>query len=135
MSGEHCDRDGGVCESCGPADDEPSACACCGLPILVVNVKVVGRKGCDVFVGRPSKWGNPFRMVYADRNEPAEHQRVINRYRAWLMSDDRLMNAARAELRGKVLGCFCAPKPCHADVLAEVANARIDAVLEGVSDE
>ena len=31
------------------------------------------------------------------------------------------------ELAGKRLGCYCAPKPCHGDVLVELVNARIEA--------
>lgn len=79
----------------------------------------------DVYVGRPSRWGNPFHL-----SREADRARVIAQYRAWLLAQPELVAAARQELRGKVLGCWCAPKPCHADVLAEVANS--DALL-GVS--
>lgn len=75
---------------------------------LVVNVKT---DGCDVYVGRPSKWGNPFRGP-----------RAIEDYRRYLQARPELAAEALVELRGKVLGCHCAPKPCHADVLAELAN-------------
>lgn len=71
----------------------------------------------DVYVGRPSKWGNPFKL----RHE-GERSKVLARYRAWLLDQPELVATAKAELRGKVLGCWCAPKACHADVLAEVAN-------------
>ncbi len=33
-----------------------------------------------------------------------------------------LIEAARTELRGKRLGCWCAPLPCHGDVLSRVAE-------------
>jgi hypothetical protein len=33
-----------------------------------------------------------------------------------------LIERARRELKGKRLGCYCAPKPCHGDVLARVAE-------------
>jgi len=82
---------------------------------LVVNIKT---DGCDVYVGRPSKWGNPFKSGVDGNRET-----VIYMYRVWLTARPQLMQEAVAELRGKTLGCHCAPKMCHADVLAEVANA------------
>ena len=36
------------------------------------------------------------------------------------------MARVRDELSGKRLGCFCAPLPCHGDVLAEIANSEHD---------
>jgi hypothetical protein len=43
-------------------------------------------------------------------------------YRAWLLSQPSLVAAAKHELHAKVLECWCAPKPCHGDVLVEVAG-------------
>ncbi len=68
----------------------------------------------DVFIGRPSKWGNPY-MIGRDGNRAA----VIEKYRIWLMSKTSLM-AGLGELEGKRLGCFCAPKACHGGVLVEL---------------
>jgi hypothetical protein len=78
----------------------------------------------DVYIGRPSKWGNPFsykpgtkaRFLVSSRAEA-----VLN-YRSWLLEQDHLM-ADLHELRGKVLGCWCSPQPCHGDILAELANS------------
>lgn len=66
-----------------------------------------------VYVGRPSKWGNPYRLGKGDRAE------VIAKFREWLLSESGL---DVAELRGKDLVCWCAPRACHADVLLELAN-------------
>ena len=71
----------------------------------------------DVYIGRPSKWGNPF--VIGQHGDRAE---VIRLYRAWAKGKG-LDKAAKTELRGKVLGCWCSPAACHGDVLAEWANA------------
>ena len=71
----------------------------------------------DVYVGRPSKWGNPFQIGPSHTREE-----VIEKYRLWLLHRPELM-AALPELRGKTLACWCAPLPCHADVLLELANA------------
>jgi hypothetical protein len=80
----------------------------------VVHVR---RDHYDVYVGRPSKWGNPF-VVGRDGSRAD----VIAKYRAYLLDRPALVDACRRELRGKVLGCWCAPRPCHADVLAAIAN-------------
>lgn len=71
----------------------------------------------DVYIGRPSKWGNPF-IIGRD----GSRDEVIEKYREWLLRHPRLVFALR-ELRGKKLGCWCSPLPCHGDVLAEMANA------------
>ena len=85
----------------------------------------IDRELCDVYVGRPSKWGNPFSHAVgtaAVRRVPTRHL-AIESYWAWLLAQPELVARARAELRGKVLGCWCHPQPCHGDVLAEIANA------------
>lgn len=69
----------------------------------------------DIYIGRPSKWGNPFRLG-ADGDRAA----VIAKYRTWLLTQPVLM-AALPELAGKTLGCWCKPASCHGDVLAELA--------------
>ena len=67
----------------------------------------------DVYIGRPSKWGNPFTIGRdGDRDE------VIRKYDAWLMTQPNLLNSLH-ELRGKTLGCWCKPKRCHGDVLVK----------------
>jgi ribA/ribD-fused uncharacterized protein len=72
----------------------------------------------DVYVGRPSKWGNPFAI-----GKDGDRAAVIAKYRAWLLSQPALVEDAQRELRGKVLGCWCAPQACHGDVLVEIANS------------
>jgi hypothetical protein len=73
----------------------------------------------DVYIGRPSKWGNPFVLRSGASDE--ERTRCIERYREWLMQQPELL-AQLHELRGKRLACFCKPKACHGDILAELAN-------------
>ena len=73
-----------------------------------------------VYVGRPSKFGNPF-VIGPDGDRAA----VIAAFRDWLETSDEgraVAETARTELIGKDLVCFCAPEPCHADVLMELAN-------------
>jgi hypothetical protein len=75
------------------------------------------RSTYDVYIGRPSKWGNPFRLT---KDQPREV--CMAKYREWLMGQPELL-AALGELRGKVLGCWCKPLACHGDILAELADA------------
>lgn len=76
------------------------------------------RERFDVYIGRPSKWGNPF-VIGID----GTRQEVIAKYEAWLKTQTELM-VALPELHGKVLGCWCAPQACHGDVLARLAEGR-----------
>ena len=84
----------------------------------VLNAKRVGKNpgpGC-VYIGRPSRWGNPF-VIGRD----GTRDEVIAKYRAWVLAKpDRI--AALGERRAKNLVCWCAPERCHADVLLELAN-------------
>lgn len=93
---------------------------------LVVNVHRAKR--WDVYVGRagrhgPGTWGNPF-VIGVDGNRG----QVIAKFRDWILTQPQLLRRL-PELRGKVLGCFCAPAPCHADVLAEMANRSAEGSL------
>lgn len=82
---------------------------------LVVHCK---RDRYDVYIGRGSKWGNPFRIgIDGTRDE------VIDLYEQWLLDQPHLI-AALGELTGKTLGCWCAPHDCHGEVLAPLA-ARV----------
>jgi len=70
-----------------------------------------------IYVGRPTRWGNPFTIVEHDC--PG----AVARYRAALLSDPARLAAARRELGGRDLACWCRlDVPCHADVLLELAN-------------
>jgi hypothetical protein len=73
-----------------------------------------------VKVARPSKWGNPF-PVPKGYDREADPDRILERYEAHVRSHPDLV-AALPELRGKVLGCWCAPLRCHGDVLARMAE-------------
>lgn len=94
-----------------------------------------------VYVGRPGVFGNPWDAI------PGEHDRAVRIFRAWLIgshlrrdlqeiyenlgpADIGALDARRGrllarlpELRGKNLACYCPlDRPCHADVLLELAN-------------
>ena len=81
---------------------------------IVVHCK---KSAFDCYIVRPSIWGNPFRI-----GPDGDRGTVIAKYRAWIATQPELIAKARVELKGRVLGCFCAPLSCHGDVLAEIAN-------------
>lgn len=86
----------------------------------VLNKYKDGVPAGAVYIGRPSKWGNPFVI-----GKDGDREEVIAKYRQWLLAQPALVEAAKRELAGKDLVCFCAPKGCHGDVLLEVANAEL----------
>jgi hypothetical protein len=74
-----------------------------------------------VYVGRPSKWGNPFREGEEDFESPSKgpltKEKAIDLY--W----DTIVNRDFSELKGKNLACYCKLSDmCHADILLEIAN-------------
>lgn len=81
----------------------------------------------DVYIGRPSKWGNPFTHI-DDKKTLAtfivsSREEAVQKYREWLLEGDgRDLLKHIHELKGKTLGCWCHPKSCHGDILAEIAN-------------
>lgn len=98
-----------------------------------------------VYVGRPTKWGNPFLLGPVAASFPSLTEEEVARFvvndfrflvdhgRASVPVTDRLSGPGvtvtypsvaeiRAELRGKDLACWCPlSSPCHADVLIELA--------------
>jgi hypothetical protein len=80
----------------------------------VVNIK---HEPCEIYVGRGSVWGNPFRIGH-----DGTRAEVIAKYEARLDTSPELL-VRLPELKGRVLGCWCVPLPCHAQVLARKANA------------
>lgn len=80
-----------------------------------MNVVHCKRDKFDVYIGRPGKWGNPFAI-----GKDGTREEVINKYRVYINSKPELL-AALPELKDKTLGCWCSPRACHGDVLAELA--------------
>ena len=77
----------------------------------------------DVYIGRPSKWGNPFscKNETLAKFKTKNREESIKKFKVWIMRQPNLL-ADLHELRGKVLACWCAPKTCHGDVLARLAD-------------
>lgn len=73
-----------------------------------------------VRIGRGTPWGNPHRL--RPGAGAGERAAVIAAYERYLRSRPDLL-ARLPALRGRALGCWCAPLPCHGDVLARLADA------------
>lgn len=73
-----------------------------------------------VYVGRPSKWGNPY-PLYAEY----DRQLVIDLYRGWLEAKLEKDSHFLDELKGKDLACWCPlDKPCHADIILKILDEK-----------
>lgn len=79
----------------------------------------------DLYIGRGSKWGNPFSHRYGTlaRYRVDTREEAIEAYRLWIMEQPELLKCLH-ELKGKVLACYCKPLKCHGDVLAELADSE-----------
>ncbi|MNY85750.1 Single-stranded-DNA-specific exonuclease RecJ [compost metagenome] len=78
----------------------------------------------DVYIGRGSKWGNPFSHKTGTMAQytVGSREEAVEAYRQWILTQPHLI-ASLHELQGKILCCYCAPNLCHGHVLAEMANA------------
>jgi hypothetical protein len=70
-----------------------------------------------VYIGRPSKWGHPYTIT-----KTFGRPQAIEAYRKYLKAHPDLVEDVKKELKGKNLVCFCAPLPCHGDILLRIAN-------------
>lgn len=83
----------------------------------VLNKKQAGLPKGAVYIGRGSKWGNPFRI-----GPDGDRAAVIAKHERWLCDQHDLLRALD-ELRGRDLVCFCVPLRCHGNLLLRLANA------------
>ena len=81
----------------------------------------------DIYIGRPSKWGNIFthiqdgislaKYVVGSRDEAVES------YREWITNGEgKHLLKDLPELKNKIIGCWCKPQSCHGDILAELVS-------------
>lgn len=120
-------------------------------PTTVVNLR---RAPYDVYIGRvradpysddvweqrgvarvPARgcFGNPFQVDFGNvkRLPPLDAKAylasVLAGFRAYFakrVEEDHAFRAAVLGLRGKRLGCFCKPGPCHGDIIAAWVDAQ-----------
>ena len=78
-----------------------------------------------VYVGRGTRWGNPFRVGKTQMHDirDATAQECVDLYREWVTAPQGMVAEIREHLRGRDLACWCPlDAPCHADVLLDIAN-------------
>lgn len=89
--------------------------------------RVVNRnfEGYDVYIGRGSKWGNPYSHQSGTKAQfrAGSREEAIRLYEAYIRSQPHLLDSLH-ELEGKVLGCYCKPYACHGDVLVRLIEER-----------
>ena len=89
----------------------------------------------DVYIGRPSKWGNPFTHI-KDKETKAEfivstRKESIERYYEWITTGDgKYLLDDLHELKDKTMGCWCKPKACHGDILVELVNKKFPDIID-----
>lgn len=92
---------------------------------IVYNVKNYLQPPAEaIYVGRPTKWNNQFQFGQDYQGRILTRADTVEAYRDWLLHSDQGQALLEdiGELTGHDLVCWCAPFPCHADVLMEEAN-------------
>lgn len=79
------------------------------------------------YIGRGSYWGNPYSLLDNNYDDNAR-ENVISQFRYDFETDSfpKKKKSEVYKLSGKRLACFCKPKACHGDVLADYLNGLDD---------
>lgn len=88
------------------------------------DTKVVNlyKEPYDVYIGRSGKgmegtFGNPFPLKKGE--DPGETLEKFKEYFYNRLEEDKDFKNKVDQLKGKTLGCFCKPKPCHGDIIKQ----------------
>lgn len=78
-----------------------------------------------ICVGRPSVFGNPYSHLSntAAKYKVGTRAEAISKFRDNVNQLPEFREIIKKELKGKSLICWCAPLPCHAEILMEIANS------------
>jgi hypothetical protein len=100
------------------------------MQTVVVNIH---KEPFDVYIGRRGRgqdgyFGNPFRIGDGISREDAVNR--FQKYFAERIEKDSEFRRRILALKGKRLGCFCKPKACHGDVIAEWLNKMEQTAVE-----
>jgi len=83
----------------------------------VINLDLETVPEDAVYIGRPSKWANPFVI-----GKDGDRNTVKDKYIEYMKNNPQLIADVRAELKGKNLLCYCKPAQCHGDLLILISN-------------
>lgn len=91
---------------------------------MLTRVVHLKKEPYDVYIGRPSKWGNPYSHKEGTLAEfkVANRTEALEKFEKYLLENETLYNSL-IELKGKTLGCWCKPNKCHGDILAKWSNS------------
>jgi hypothetical protein len=89
----------------------------------------------DEYIGRGSKWGNPFSHMEGTKAKfkVATREEAIQNYRQWILRQPELLLSLH-ELKDKTLACFCKPAACHGDVIVDLIENTFFLVIAGSRD-
>lgn len=76
----------------------------------------IGRENRYVQGAKNSIWANPYSVTKYGRNE------CLKLYKEYILNSELLNKLP--ELKGKTLGCWCHPEPCHGHILLEIIQAQ-----------
>lgn len=97
--------------------------------MAVLNKHVHGIPKDAIYIGRGSKWGNPFPI-----SNMYSREQVVEMYKQKLwkqVQSGEVSLESLASLHGKDLVCFCAPKLCHGNVLEEASKWAVEQLNKG----
>lgn len=92
----------------------------------------------DIYIGRPSKWGNPFsyKEETLAKFKVKNREESIQKYHEWIMNQPKLLESLH-ELKDKTLGCWCKPNEgfkgrllCHGQILASLVDKVLPEQIE-----
>lgn len=81
----------------------------------------------DIYIGRPSKWGNPFTHIKDGKTLAKfivnSRDEAVEKYEEWITKGEgsHLLKDLE-QLRNKTLGCWCSPLKCHGEILIKLIN-------------
>jgi hypothetical protein len=90
---------------------------------VVINLRNERHGDNFVYIGRGSKWGNPYTHIKGKTKAQflvKNREEAIDKYEEWIRNQPDLLKDLH-ELKGKRLGCYCRPyNKCHGDVLCDL---------------
>lgn len=90
---------------------------------MVTRVVHCKKEPFDIYIGRPSKWGNPFSHLEGTlaNYHVKSREEAIAKYAEWIKIQPHLLSSLH-ELKDKTIACWCKPLACHGDVLAQLCD-------------
>lgn len=77
----------------------------------------------DVYIGRPSKFGNPFTHLpdIKGATQVESREEAVRLYEEYIRNKPELLEDLY-ELKDQTLGCWCGPKLCHGSILIKLVE-------------